>query len=73
MAKDRFERGWKYADEEIVPVFLDLISHRDVSNRIAQLYGIDHESPQILLVKNGKCIHTSSHSAIDAGGLAAYL
>lgn len=73
MAKDRFERGWIYNDEEIIPVYLDLINHRDVSNRIAELYGIDHESPQILLVKNGKCVHTNSHNSIDPSKLALHL
>lgn len=73
MVKDRFERGWIYNDEDVIPVYLDLISHRDVSNRIAELYGIDHQSPQILLIKNGKCVHTSSHSSIDPEKLSLHL
>ncbi|ANH80641.1 bacillithiol system protein YtxJ [Niabella ginsenosidivorans] len=44
--------------------FLDLIAHRAISNQIAERYGIRHESPQILLIKNGKCIFTESHNAI---------
>lgn len=73
MAKDRFERDWIYSDEDIIPVYLDLINHRDVSNRIAELYGIDHQSPQILVVRNGKCVHTSSHSAIDPERISLHL
>lgn len=73
MAKDRFEREWIYSDDEIIPVYLDLINHRDVSNRIAEMYGIDHQSPQILVVRNGKCVHTASHSAIDPEKLSLHL
>ncbi|MCH5686393.1 bacillithiol system redox-active protein YtxJ [Niabella sp. W65] len=44
--------------------YLDLIANRPVSNKIADQYGIAHESPQILLIKDGKCIFDESHSAI---------
>lgn len=44
--------------------YLDLIAHRPVSNKIADQYGIAHESPQILLIKDGKCVFNESHSAI---------
>ncbi|CAG5083352.1 bacillithiol system redox-active protein YtxJ [Parvicella tangerina] len=73
MAKDRLERDWAYEKEEVIPVYLDLITYRDISNKLSELYGIDHESPQILLVKNGKCIHTSSHSSIDPKKLSLHI
>ncbi|MGE9312993.1 bacillithiol system redox-active protein YtxJ [Niabella sp. CJ426] len=44
--------------------YLDLIANRPVSNKIADQYGIEHESPQVLLIKDGKCIFDESHSAI---------
>ncbi len=44
--------------------YLDLIANRPVSNKIADQYGIEHESPQVLLIKDGKCIFNESHSAI---------
>ncbi|AHF14620.1 bacillithiol system redox-active protein YtxJ [Niabella soli] len=44
--------------------FLDLIAYRAVSNQIAEKYGIRHESPQVLLIKDGKCVYNESHSAV---------
>ena len=46
--------------------FLDLIRHRDVSNKIAELFDVRHESPQLIVVKDGEAIHDRSHSSISA-------
>lgn len=45
--------------------YLDLIAYRDVSNAIAERYGVMHESPQILVIKNGKCVFDASHSDVS--------
>ena len=44
--------------------YLDLISFRNISNKIAQVFKIHHESPQILVIKNGECIYDESHMGI---------
>ncbi len=66
MVLDRLERNWK-TDEmaNIEPYFLDLISYREISNQISGRFGVDHESPQVLIIKNGKAIYDSSHLDID--------
>lgn len=46
--------------------FLDLIEYRDVSNEIASRFQVVHQSPQLLLIKNGKSVYDVSHSDIDA-------
>ena len=56
----RFERVYGF-EAAFEPSCLDVIAHRDVSNEIAQKYGVRHESPQVLLIKNGKSIFDSSH------------
>jgi bacillithiol system protein YtxJ len=45
--------------------FLDLIRYRDLSNKIAEQFSVYHESPQVLLIKNGECTYSESHSGID--------
>jgi bacillithiol system protein YtxJ len=45
--------------------FLDLINFRSLSNSIASIFQVAHESPQVLLIKNGECTYEESHSAID--------
>jgi bacillithiol system protein YtxJ len=62
MAKNRLYKN--ELPEDIDFYYLDLIAHRDISNKIAEQYGITHESPQVLLIKNGKCIYNESHSGI---------
>jgi bacillithiol system protein YtxJ len=44
--------------------FLDIIKHRNISNAIAERFKIRHESPQLLVFKNGKVIAHDSHYAI---------
>lgn len=45
--------------------FVDVIRNRDVSNKIAEQFNVYHESPQILLIKNGECVYDESHYAIS--------
>ena len=63
MAKSRLERSSQPA--EIDFHFLDLLRYRQVSNKIAEEFKVYHESPQVLLIKNGECIFDESHSGID--------
>jgi bacillithiol system protein YtxJ len=70
MAKKRFEHDWDAIPEGISVYFLDLISNREVSNTIAQKFSVHHESPQLLLIKNGECIYETSHGEISAEDLA---
>ncbi|QEM12691.1 MULTISPECIES: bacillithiol system redox-active protein YtxJ [Mucilaginibacter] len=65
MAKRRFELDWDNLPENMPLYFLDLIKHRDLSNQVAQLFQVHHESPQVLLIKNGECILDQSHSGIS--------
>ncbi len=44
--------------------YLDLLQHRNISNQIATDYKVEHESPQIIVIKNGDCIYDESQSAI---------
>jgi bacillithiol system protein YtxJ len=59
----------KDANEKIEFYFLDLLEHRNVSNEIANKLNVEHQSPQILLISNGKCFFNASHEAIDFKGL----
>lgn len=50
----------------VIPYFLDLLEHRDVSNEIANRFGVVHQSPQLIVIKDGKAVYNASHSDIDA-------
>jgi bacillithiol system protein YtxJ len=53
--------------------FLDLIRYRDISRKIEQDFLVQHESPQVLLIKNGECIYDESHSGISMDEIAEQL
>ncbi len=65
MALKQFENEFNSSDK-VTPYFLDLIAHRDISNEIATRFGVYHQSPQLILIKEGKAIYNVSHSDIDA-------
>ncbi len=66
MVINRLERNWR--DEEMKHVqtyFLDLLSYRQISNAISEQFKIRHESPQVLIIRDGKAIFSGSHFEID--------
>ena len=62
MAKGRLERS--IAPENADFYFLDLISYRNISNKISSEFNVYHESPQVLIIKNGECTYDESHGSI---------
>jgi bacillithiol system protein YtxJ len=65
-ALNRLERNWKEEEMALVkPYYLDLLSYREISNSIADLFEVEHESPQVLVLKNGKAVFHKSHLDID--------
>lgn len=68
MALKQFENEFNL-EEKVDAYFLDLIEYRTVSNDIASRFNVFHQSPQLLLIKNGKSIYDVSHSEISAGDL----
>jgi len=67
MAKSRVESDWDL--ENITPYYLDLKQFRDVSNTIESKWSIEHQSPQIILIKDGKAIYDESHLDITIAQL----
>jgi len=61
MAKSRVERGWNISEESLEVYYLDLINYRSVSNYIADVFQVEHQSPQVLLIENGTCLFNTSH------------
>ena len=68
----QFENDFELEDR-IIPYYLDLLNHRDISNAIAERFGVFHQSPQIIVIKDGKAIFDTSHESIDARKIEQYL
>jgi bacillithiol system protein YtxJ len=66
-ALNRVERNWNNEQDDIKvkPYYLDLIAYRNISNEIAKKWDIEHQSPQVLVIKNGTCIYTETHMGIN--------
>lgn len=68
MAKSRLERS--VAPESVAFYYLDLIRYRNISGKIAEMFHVHHESPQVLLIRNGECTYDESHSGISMEEIA---
>ena len=64
LAQYRLEDDWDIDPTQVDPHYLDLIRYRDVSNYIAERLSVYHESPQVILVKDGECTYEESHMGI---------
>jgi bacillithiol system protein YtxJ len=61
-----FEKEIEISDEQNVSFyFLDLLAFRPISNKIAEDFGIRHESPQLIVFENGEPINNASHQDIS--------
>jgi len=68
-AKSRLEEGWNFDEEDMDFYYLDLLSYRNVSNEIASKFNVTHQSPQIIVIKNGEATFNNSHHSISSDSL----
>jgi bacillithiol system protein YtxJ len=72
MALKQFENGFDL-EGKIVPYFLDLLEYRPISNEIASVFGVTHQSPQILVIRDGISVYNASHDGIQAESLHEFV
>lgn len=68
MAMNRLER--EQAPDNVKFYYLDVIAQRPASNKVAELFHVQHESPQLLLIRDGECTYEESHNGIRMDELA---
>lgn len=69
----QFEAEYDILTEKMELYFLDLLEHRSISNEIAERFGVMHQSPQLIVIKDGKAIYNASHESIQAGSLNQFV
>jgi bacillithiol system protein YtxJ len=69
MAKKKMEMEWNIDDASLNLYYLDLLEHRDISNKIANDTHITHQSPQLIVIKNKEAIYHESHGNIDVSDI----
>jgi bacillithiol system protein YtxJ len=73
-AFDRLIRKWNPdAAGEATVYFLDLLEHRDISSAIAERFGVEHQSPQVLIISKGRSVLDLSHFEIDFDQISGVL
>lgn len=65
MAWSRMQRGWNIPADDVPVYYLDLLKHRELSNEVSETLGVKHESPQVLVLEDGKCVYHASHNEIS--------
>ena len=59
--------------EKVTPYFLDLLAYRSLSDAIASRFEVVHQSPQLIVIKEGKAVYNASHSDIDTQSLKQFI
>lgn len=53
--------------------YLNLLNYREVSNEVGYQFQTLHQSPQLLVIKNGVVVANASHDGINNMDLAKFL
>lgn len=73
LVRRRLEKGWPFDERTVLPYFLDLAACQEASKLVAERFKVVHQSPQILLIKDGRCLYHASHLDISARSLEPFL
>jgi len=73
MAKNRMESRLQELEKNADVYYLDLLAYRGISNEVAEKWNVLHESPQILIIKNGVSVYDSSHNMITISDINNHL
>ena len=65
MVISQFKKDYHLTDVQADLYYLDLLNHRDISSAIAERFNVMHESPQLLVIKNGTLVKHASHGGIN--------
>lgn len=70
---NEFKSGYSFSEVDFTAYFLDLLRYREISNAVAQQFDVVHQSPQLLIIKNGKAVAHASHENVNKIKLTDFL
>lgn len=73
MVMNQFVDAYNLTETDLDLYYLDLLNYRDVSNEVGYKFQVLHESPQILVIKNGQTVAHASHGVINEMPLKNYI
>lgn len=65
MVLNQFVDAYNLTEEDLDLYYLDLLEFREVSNEVAQVFQVIHQSPQLLIIKNGIVVVHASHGDVN--------
>lgn len=72
MVINQFTDAYSFNEDDVDLYYLDLLNYRDVSNEVGYKFQVLHQSPQLLVIKNGITVAHESHGAINGLALEQY-
>jgi bacillithiol system protein YtxJ len=73
MVLNQFVDAYELTDKDLDLYYLDVLNYRDVSNEVGYTFQVMHQSPQLLVIKNGIAVAHASHGAINEISLKQYV
>ena len=73
MVISQLKRDYQLSKNDADLYYLDLLAYRAISNEIAERFEVMHQSPQLLVVKNGVVVAHESHSGINNMNLEKFI
>jgi bacillithiol system protein YtxJ len=73
MVMSQFKKDYQLSENEADLYYLDLLNFKEISGAIAETFSVMHESPQLLIIKNGIVVAHKSHGGINELGLQKFV
>ncbi|QNM86429.1 bacillithiol system redox-active protein YtxJ [Polaribacter pectinis] len=73
MVIKQFEKLFSEEHENLKVYYLDLLNYRDVSDEVGYKFQVMHQSPQLIVVRNGVSVYDASHYEITQTDLSRFM
>ena len=73
MVMNMFNESYDFSETQLTLYYLDLHAYRELSNEVGYKFQVIHQSPQLLVIKNGTAVANASHGAISELDLSNYV
>ncbi|WP_435415012.1 bacillithiol system redox-active protein YtxJ [Polaribacter aestuariivivens] len=73
MVIKQFEKLFTEEHQNLKVYYLDLLNYRNISDEVGYTFQVMHQSPQLIVVKNGVSVHNASHYDITQTNLTRFV
>lgn len=73
MVQRQFIEDYNFGEKELDLYYLDILSYRQISDEVGYKFQLIHESPQLLVIRNGELVAHASHGQINQVDLSRFI